>query len=99
MLVRTHPNTHGSLPPTRPWLPQFGDDVPVDDSLTYVSLQCPACARIHLAPGQLKPKCDDKYVPGSKAVAHNKMGFVRVGAQRQSLMGMFANCDRLRACG
>ena len=26
----------------------FDDDTPADDSLTYVSLRCPACGRIHL---------------------------------------------------
>ena len=26
----------------------FDDDTPADDSLTYVSLRCPACARVHL---------------------------------------------------
>jgi hypothetical protein len=26
----------------------FADDAPADDSLTYVSLRCPACTRIHL---------------------------------------------------
>jgi hypothetical protein len=26
----------------------FDDATPADDSLTYVSLRCPACARVHL---------------------------------------------------
>jgi hypothetical protein len=26
----------------------FADDAPDDDSLSYVSLRCPSCARVHL---------------------------------------------------
>jgi predicted RNA-binding Zn-ribbon protein involved in translation (DUF1610 family) len=26
----------------------FADDTPADNELTYVSLRCPACARVHL---------------------------------------------------
>ena len=39
----------------------FDDDVPADDDLTYVSLQCPACARIHLVNRMGKAPADDDW--------------------------------------
>jgi hypothetical protein len=39
----------------------FDDDMPADNSLTYVSLRCPACARLHLVNrtgGTLQPPAD-----------------------------------------
>jgi hypothetical protein len=39
----------------------FDDAVPADDSLTYVSLQCPACARIHLVNRLGRTPADDDW--------------------------------------
>ena len=43
----------------------FDDDTPADDSLTYVSLRCPACARIHLVNRTGKTGFDHKDVRGT----------------------------------
>ena len=38
---------------------QAGDRLPADDSGTYVSLRCPACARIHLVNRDGRTPADD----------------------------------------
>ena len=38
----------------------FDDDTPADDSLTYVSLRCPACARVHLVNRAGKTRGDEE---------------------------------------
>jgi hypothetical protein len=37
----------------------FDDDTPADERLTYVSLRCPACARVHLVNRNGKTLGDD----------------------------------------
>jgi hypothetical protein len=58
---RWPPYSTDVLRPARTSRAWFDDDVQADDDLTYVSLQCPACARIHLVNRMGKTPADDNW--------------------------------------